>query len=302
MGSVCTDTAYRGQNFADTLVKQSIAKCLEEGVHLLLISGNRGLYLRNDCLEVGAVKQFTIRSAQELARLEMPDQTDIRFYEDNRDLSGMLQLMKSEQVYYQRNEAELEQLICSAAIISNVSGEQSILLSYSENGEAAGYVVFGLLNESNIRIVEVVEFAGSDEAVTGLLKVIWDQYTPELLHISITNDRSALSEKLASTGCSFKTTPIPGTIRIIHFTGLWNSLHPYMEKQIGTDKLSELKLLETVNGYRVKYKDETFTIDHRGATYLVFNGPQLAVNGELKAVLSKLFPLPFVYTKNLNYV
>jgi predicted N-acetyltransferase YhbS len=302
MGSVCTATAYRGKNFADTLVKQSITKCMDDGAHLLLVSGSRSLYLRNDCLEVGAIKRFTIRSAEELEGLPVPVEAIVRICDEQSDLSAMLRLMESEQVYYQRTEAELEQLIRSAAIISNDNGEQSVLLNYSGSGEAIGYIVLGLLEKGGIRTVEIVEFAGSDEAVAGLLREVWFRYNPDQLHISVTNDRFTFSEKLVSRGCSFKEIPIPGTIRMINFTGLWNSLYPYMEQQIGRDRLSELKLVETNNGWRIVCRGETFTVDHIGATNLVFNGPQLVENGELKKILSEMFPLPFVYTKNLNFV
>jgi predicted N-acetyltransferase YhbS len=304
MGSVCTDADYRGQNFADTLVKQSIAKCSEEGVHLLLVSGSRSLYLRNDCLEVGAIKRFSIRCAEQLEGLNVPshDHAVIRPFEAERDLSPMLKLMQSEQVYYHRTAEELKQLINNAAVISNDKGEQSVLISCDENGEPIGYLVFGILKKEEGAVIEVVEFAGSDEAVIGLLGEVWASHSPQRIHITVTNDRPALAEKLAAIGSSFKEIPIQGTIRMINFSGLWNSLQSYMERQLGKDKWSELSLTETGNAYRIHFREESFTVDHRGATRLVFNGPQLAVNGPLKAALSELFPLPFVYTKNLNYV
>ncbi|NOU97290.1 GNAT family N-acetyltransferase [Paenibacillus sp. LMG 31456] len=303
MGAVCTDTAYRGRNFADRLVKRSIDKCAEDGAQLLLISGTRGLYQRNDCLEVGGVRRFTIRSNEDLEGLERAEAV-IRPYDEvqDQDRPAIIKLMEAEKAYYKRTEAELDQLIRSAAVASNESAEQHVGLSFTNNGEAIGYIVYVLLIKEGFLTAEILEYAGNDEAVIGLLHEIIDRLSPQQLHIPVMGDRAALSEKLASTGCAFSESMIPGTIRMINFPGLWSSLQPYMMRQLGADRLSELSLVETSNGYKISYKDESLTIGHRGATALLFNGSSLTEQSELKAVLAQLFPLPFPYTENLNFV
>jgi predicted N-acetyltransferase YhbS len=302
MGAVCTDPAYRGRNYADILVKQSIAKCAENGAHLLLISGTRGLYQRNGSFEAGEVKRFTIESTDELQRLQLLAKSDVRSYDETRDIPAILSLMETEKAYFKRTAADLDLLIRSAAVLSNSKAEQHVWLSFTGNGEASGYIVFGLSIQDGISTAEVVEYAGCDEAVSGLLTCIFDRCNPQQLHIPVMAVRASLSERLASAGFMFTEITIPGTVRMINFTGLWESLQPYMERQLGTDKLSRLSLVETNNGYRIRYKSEAVTVANRGAAALVFNGPSLMEYGELKEVLSRLFPLPFPYTQNLNFV
>ncbi|MFD0681517.1 MULTISPECIES: GNAT family N-acetyltransferase [unclassified Paenibacillus] len=302
MGAVCTDTAYRGRNFADMLVKRSINKCTEEGAQLLLISGTRGLYLRNDCLEVGAVKRFTVHSIEELAELNRTNEAVIRPYDEKCDQPAIIRLMEAEKAYYKRTEAELNQLIRSAAVASNESAEQHVWMSFTNSGDAIGYMAYFLLEKDGGLTADVLEYGGSDEAVIGLLHEIIDRLSPKWLHIPVMGERAALSEKLASAGCAFTESTIPGTIRMINFPGLWNSLQPYMLRQLGAERLAELSLAVTSNGYKISYKGESLTIGHRGATTLLFNGPAMTEQGELKEVLALLFPLPFPYTENLNFV
>ncbi|WP_165972187.1 GNAT family N-acetyltransferase [Paenibacillus piri] len=303
MGSVCTDMAYRGRNYADLLVKRSIARCAEEGAQLLLISGTRGLYLRNDGMEVGGLKRFAIRSAGELPSSAETEAYAMRPYDGAGDRAAMLRLMESDGAYYMRTDAELEQLIRSAAFLSNYPAEQHIWLSFTADGEAAAYAVFGSVKKKDGEsVVEIVEYAGGDEAVIGLLGHIAGMFGFQPLSFPVMAARASLAEALVTAGCSFTEETIPGTIRMIDFQGLWKTLRPYMEQQLGEAALSELSLTEVGGGCRIAYKGETLTVGNRGATALLFNGPSIVGQGELKQVLSRMFPLPFPFTESLNFV
>ncbi|WP_248930237.1 GNAT family N-acetyltransferase [Paenibacillus hamazuiensis] len=302
MGSVCTETAYRGRNFADTLVKMAIDQCRENDVHVLLISGNRSLYLRNDCMEVGSVRHFTLMPGEDWQGLAEQAGT-VRPYDEERDVRAMLRLMEADQAYYRRSPEEMSLLIRSAAVMSNYSAEQHVLVHTADNGEMLGYIVVGLPAKGDSLTAEVVEYAGGDETVVRLLSEVAGHFKPERTNVPVMPHRHALAEKLASTGCAVKETTIPGTIRMIDFTGMWHALRPYMAGRIGEEAASRLECVDYANGnYRIRLGNETLTVDLRGATTLVFNGPQLTGQGELKRVLGELFPLPFVYTSNLNFV
>jgi predicted N-acetyltransferase YhbS len=303
MGSVCTDPAYRGRQYADTLFKMSVEKCVEDGAHLMLVSGNRSLYLRNDCVEVGAVKRFTIQSSEQLLGLRAEEMCfTVRAFEEPQDLPCILALMNKEAAFYTRTEEELALLIRSAAVLSNDSAEQLLWIACNKTDEAEGYIVFGPMEKNGGLSIEVIEYAGSDNAVIYLLQQMSVRFGEYQLHVPVMGDRPVLSEILASTGCPFIETHIPGTIRMINFLSFWSSLQPYMVLRIGEEALSELLLTETSNGYRVQYRGQTHAVDNRGATRLVFNGPQITAPGELKDILGKLFPLNWVYTQNLNFI
>ncbi|NRF94516.1 GNAT family N-acetyltransferase [Paenibacillus frigoriresistens] len=303
MGSVCTEPAFRGRQYADTLFKMSLEKCVEDSTHLMLVSGNRSLYLRNDCVEVGAVNSFTISASEQWPGLKLDGSNlTVRPYDEAQDIPFLIALVKSEAAYYKRTEEEFALLIRSAAVSSNESAEQHVWIAFEPDGEAAGYIVYGLMEKNGVSSAKVIEYAGSDRAVIHLLQQIYDRFEVKHVEVPVMGDRPALSEILASAGCSFIETHIPGTIRMINFPGLWGALQPYMVERIGEAALSELRVIQTSNGYRIQYRGQTHTVDNRGATRLVFNGPQMTAPSELKDILSKLFPLNWVYTCNLNFV
>ncbi|TBL70864.1 GNAT family N-acetyltransferase [Paenibacillus thalictri] len=301
MGSVCTEPEYRGRHYADKLVKMSLDKCREDKAHLLLVSGNLSIYLRNDCMEVGSYRSFTIASEVELAAFTngaagMGMTFDC--FDESRDLPGMLALMQAEQAYYKRTADQLALLIRSAAVLSNKPAEQHVLLAYDASGVAAGYIVFGFVDGKAV----VVEFAGGDDAIIGLLGELFRRFGDCRIQLPVMGDRHLLAEQLAAAGCAFTEQTIPGTIRMIDFPGLWEALEPYRMRRLQGHAAADLTLAECGSGYRLQFGEETLTLDLRGATNLVFNGPQLQAPGELRRLLGLLFPLPFVNTNNLNYV
>jgi predicted N-acetyltransferase YhbS len=302
MGAVCTDPAFRGRNYAGTLVEMAIRQCEEEGIHLLLVSGNRSLYRRNDCLEVGTVRTFLLlpENVEAATRDESPDGIAIP-YEETRDLEEMLELMVAETTYYHRTKEQFKQLISNAAILSNYSKRQEIVVARADN-KVKAYAVFGLSDHEDDRTAEVIEFAGEDQAVLQLFRNLYSMYGVERLQVSIGTDRPSLAEWLASAGGEFRTEPIPGTLRTVHLTGLWDALRPYMEARIGRETLERLTLSRLANGYRIALSGETYTVDRAGAVRLIFDGPPMADESDLKMVLSRIFPIPFVFTKNLNFV
>jgi predicted N-acetyltransferase YhbS len=301
MGAVCTDPLYRGRNFAGTLVEMAIRQCEQEGVHLLLVSGNRRLYRRNDCFEVGAVRTFTLNSSDldSLFKEDKGGQVITVAYDETCDLPAMLKLMQAEAAYYNRTEQQFKQLITNAAILSNYCKRQEVVLARTE-GTNVAYAVFGLADNNEDITAEIIEFAGEDRAVLMLIKDIFMLYGFKQLTISAGLERYSLAGTLASIGCMFKTNSIPGTVRMINFMTFWETMQPYIEHCIGQGSM-ELTCRLELNGYRISYGAETLLVDGVGATLLVFNGPSLE-SGDLKSVLGLLFPLPFVYTKNLSFV
>jgi predicted GNAT family N-acyltransferase len=311
MGSVCTDPAHRGNNHADTLVQMAIRQCEAEGIYLLLVSGDRGLYRRNQCVEVGMVRSYRLlphhlaAEAAEAARIVSGEHMNIVVdrYVESRDLAGMLKVMQAERVYYLRTEGQFRQLIANGAYLSNYPLPQHIAV-VREGGELIAYAVFGLDDRGEERTAKVIEFGGEDRAVIKLLGELGTMYGVKRASISVGIDKPALAEQLAAAGGELRTGTIPGTIRVIHFAGLWEALRPYMEARIGRELLEQLAVTTPAEsgGCRIALGGEACTLDAAGAARLVFDGPTIADDGELKHLLSRIFPIPFVYTDNLNFI
>ncbi|CAG7644600.1 GNAT family N-acetyltransferase [Paenibacillus allorhizosphaerae] len=304
MGSVCTDADYRGKDYAGTLVRMSIEKCEREGVHLLLVSGNRTLYRRNGCYEAGLIRHFTptAEQARHAAENNNSSQAETVEYDEARDLESMLRLVHNEPVHYVRTKAQFARLIHGAAVFSNSAMNQHIALRRS-NGEALAYVVYGLPGYDATRTPAVIEYAGSDQAVLELLRDVMERHQLEKLRVPVGGDKAAFGEALAAAGASVRCEPIPGTIRLTDLASVWRSLAPYIHERLGSETAGKLDCTRTADGqYRIAYGEETLALDARGALTLLFSGAPWAAGDALGPLLASLFPLPFVYTNNLNYV
>lgn len=303
MGSVCTDADYRGKDYAGTLVRMSIEKCEREGFHLLLVSGNRTLYRRNGCYETGMIRHFTLTAESALkAAAGLDGQAETLLYNEARDLESMLRLANNEKVRYVRTKEQFEQLIQSAAVFSNSAMNQHIAVRRRAE-ETVAYAVYGLPGHDPDRTPAVIEYAGSDQAVLELLRDIIDRHQLEKLSFPAGGDRGALGETLAAAGASFRCLPIPGTIRLIDFAAVWHSLDPYIRERLGPERAEKLTCARTADGqYRIACGEEMLSLDARGALTLLFNGAPWDAGETLTPLLAAVFPLPFVYPYNLNYV
>jgi predicted GNAT family N-acyltransferase len=308
MGSVCTDPEHRGNNYAGTLVQMAIRQCEAEGTHLLLVSGGRGLYRRNQCVEVGMVRTLRLlprHLEKALAAVAPSADIAVERYDEARDLAGMLKVLQAERAYYHRTEAQFRQLIANGAYLSNYPLPQHIAVA-REDGELTAYAVFGLAGDGNgdERTAKVVEFAGHDRAIVKLLEQLSAMHGVNRVSISVGSDKPLLAELFAAAGGELQTGTIPGTVRVVDFAGLWKALRPYMEARIGSELLAQLDVTapEEGGGCRIALGGETCTLDAAGATRLVFDGPPIAGDGKLKQALGRMFPIPFVYTNNLNFI
>lgn len=60
LGSVCTHSAARGKGYASKLLDYAIGHASQAGASLLLVSGDRSLYLRSGCRPFGNIKRYTL--------------------------------------------------------------------------------------------------------------------------------------------------------------------------------------------------------------------------------------------------
>lgn len=64
VGSVCTHPGYRGRNYATQLMDDVEARMKDNGVEVMLVSGDRDLYLRRGCVTVGGFYKAQLESKQ----------------------------------------------------------------------------------------------------------------------------------------------------------------------------------------------------------------------------------------------
>ncbi|MGM0884324.1 MAG: GNAT family N-acetyltransferase [Bacillota bacterium] len=303
LGLVCTDTAHRSKGYASDLVQEAIRQLEAEGTALLFISGDRDLYTRHGAVAVGQVTRVFIRIRDLLSAVPFGNNDDnLDFVPwQTSDLEAMLNLLEGENVFFERTKESFAELIRAQNIFRWYPAEQHIWVR-KRFGIVDAYVVFGTWKTEEDVQGEVVEFAGSDEAVVSLLKSCASRLSVDGFTMCISNYRHTLANMLAAIGDSFQGETNYGTVRIIDFLILWKCLMPYFKERLGEEYSAMLQCDKVSNGYRISLGKDELIFDHIIAAKLVFNGPQQLEQGPIKEALSKLFPLSMVNPYNLNYI
>ncbi len=296
VGSVCTLPSYRGNGLASNILQCVNERLKEEGILLMLVSGNHGLYRRQDCFEVGETCVVTVGEAG----LSDQEQTAVTEYR-NGDLREMLSVYNRERTRFERSYERFDSLLREQTYLSYRRAQPKILVHRSFDG-IDSYAVVGILPREEQRCGEVVEFAGPDNEVSEILA--YAQRTLELpsLVVPVPNYRSTLAELLIARGGTLDTQTISGTVKIIDFGRLWELLRPYLNSRMGNNAAAAIGLSTQADRIHLSLAAEVLSLDRKAAAHLIFNGPQMASFTPLKNLLSRAFPVPFVHTYNLNYV
>lgn len=152
IGAVCTAPDYRGSGVSTQLLEMTRARAIEEGVHLLLISGTGPLYQRLGGREVGALDELHARLD------ELPDRSDPY----NRHEQPEAALVDACWAAYERQTVRFERArdefaVLMAGHLRPFENETAALLT-SPHGD--GYAVVRTGMEGSERVGFLVEHAG----------------------------------------------------------------------------------------------------------------------------------------------
>ena len=180
------------------------------------------------------------------------------------------------------------------------------------NGKAAAYFVVRFFRDSDR--AEIREYAGDRTAVIqGIHRLIQDRDLSECALVCGKND--GIRILLEEQGIPLQHQDQQGTLKILDFPSLMNHLRPYMKQYLPDEAVDALKF--TV-------KEETFSI-HCGEDTLTVNGMDdlgqllfgqreqdsrenvsfrkaLACKPELRKIVDAVFPIPFPWTDNMNFI
>jgi GNAT superfamily N-acetyltransferase len=103
VGAVCTDEAYRGHGLASRILDECERALRSEGVDVMLISGNRGLYHRRGARFVGRAKRYEV-PLDVLAKFADPALNIRRIGTD--DWAVLDQLNSARPIHFVRSESD----------------------------------------------------------------------------------------------------------------------------------------------------------------------------------------------------
>lgn len=299
LGSVCTNSDYRGQGLATRLLDDARAKALRGGCDIVLISGGRELYKRAGYVEVGGYRRSAVRPD----RLPQKRRVRLRRWQPQ-DVPTLVRLHSCEPVRFARPPEDFLALLECGRVVNAAADTRLIC---STRGEPLAYVTYRLPGAGRLGKDElsIDEMAGARWAVAQALGLLFEEYGVRRLfveHLAWDLEMEALAN---SHGWRTESHAFGGTVGIIDPERFWAACAPLFEERLGTERAGRLKL-DASAGPRVEYGCDTLKLDGMGGlTRLAFEPrerrPKPAADSELAGVLDEVFPLPLV-SYGLNYV
>lgn len=299
-GGVCTDPDYRGRQLASRLLEDCRLRALAGGADLVLISGQRGLYLRAGYCHVGHFDLCT--AARE--RLPAPAAAYTVRPPLDGDLPALMRAHCAESTRFVRSPERLMALVRSKHIW-NGRGETLVVVPPG-GGAPVGYMTcqaggrgYEELPPSHVRVLEV---AGPRWALVHALPAVMDRYGADELYIYVWGPDVELRRVAADCGWPSEPAGFHGTVGIIHPERFWQACGPLFGEIIGRERVGSLSVSGSGPVRIACGAEELVLADTTEFTRLVFTHP--ALRGELRLplpsasplrrTLDELFPLPLV--------
>ncbi|OZU88327.1 hypothetical protein CIL03_11795 [Virgibacillus indicus] len=272
IGAVCTDMSYRKQGISTRILKEIYQSIDNAGASLLLISGDRGLYTRNDCYHFGSMKKFTLEANVKRAIYDGSVRKGTEA-----DIFSVHQLNKNKKVRYESSVWEWAMLLKAGGFASIFKKDQALFVAEKDN-EIKGYAVIGLQEENNGTDNGIVmEWGGDPQAVHGIFQdMLMGNYVSKL-ELAVTWQDELQQELHAYQNEERKNG---GTVYIVNRERFIDQAFPYLKEQ--NPEISKPEILESINALTPKeFVKKVFDPNENAES---------------------VFPLPMPSTEGLNYV
>ena len=229
---------------------------------------------------------------------------------DGTNFTEAVHLYHQEAVRYHRTLHDFTQFYKGSAVAWGNIYHQSYLIRI--RGKAAAYMIVRFFTDSDG--AEVREFAGDRGAVIrGVDKLIRDKGLTECSLVSPKND--GINILLEEEGIPLRHKDQQGTLKILNYPSLMNSLKPYMRQYLQEDEMDNLKFEETDGKFIMVAGDEILTINSMELLGMLLFGQreqepltdalfrdELIDKPRLRQIFHAVFPIPFPWTGNLNFI
>jgi len=293
IGSVCTNPEYRGKKLASTLLAMAEKSIKTEGIEMMIISGAGGIYA-----DIGA--SLAGNDCEYLYGFEsISDNSDyvVSDYQES-DFSILKQLYAQEIIRFERGDDEFKRLL-KGQTFPDAWATYPIQLIY-KSGLPVAYVIGALPNDGDE--FGIKEFAGDRTAIVESFGALLKKYHRQKIHFA--SDAYDVIRKSLS-GIPFKVIHQYASLKIVDFVALMEKLKPYFQSRYTKSKI--WFNLEDGSLATFHCDHETFHVPNSHLlSQLVFGFDQpvqldLTNSPKLAEFFTKVFPLPFVWTNNINY-
>lgn len=300
LGSVCTHPDAQGRGIATQVLHEVLAYIEETGASLLLVSGNRSLYTRVDCVPFGRIHRYALeeKSSEHIIGAAGSSAMQIRELH-NSDLFAIHELATQRPARYELGVNELSSLLKAEAYASCVKMKHRVLVS-EQMGKVTAFAVIGVpLNPQHRGVV--VEQAGEPEAVVQLAKHAVKSFDMNGLDFPVSWHETELHTRL--NGMVYSVEDDLGTLRIVDGAALIDQLQPWLIK-LNPSMAGRISLEETKSGgWLLTMGQESKELTAKELVCLLFDCVSEKQRNHLEAEsLKGMFPVPFPFTGGLSYI
>jgi GNAT superfamily N-acetyltransferase len=302
LGSVCTHEEHRGKGYAGMVLNKVFEHVEQAGASLLYVSGDRSIYTKADCYTYEKTVKFTMNSAAlDSAVIQcLPGGMKFREIEPT-DWLQLTQIAARREVRFEQSIWDLADLIEAEAYASCLSLKHEVLVA-EKAGKIKAFVVIAVPHHADQdQAPRVIEWAGDEREIYGLLQDAIRRYTLPHLSISVPWFEQKLSDLLEAFPAEQERTGC--TLKIMNVERLIDQLRPYLRLQNSelNDRFSVKALLD--GNTEVTINETKHMLDPEMLVTLLFGKDQpTALDTELVRNLADFFPIPLPRAKGLNYV
>lgn len=297
LGSVCTHPDFRNKGYAGQILNTIKKHINKAGASLLLVSGDRSLYIRNHCFPFGCIHQFTLRNDQLKSHFASLQSNHLQIRElESTDWFKLFEAASARTVRYEQSISDLPQLIHAEAYGSCLKLVYKVLVADNNTG-SVDFVVIAIPNGTESNTPFIVERAGEAKTIKALLNHALKRYNLSQLDIPVAWHETELISELQ--GLPEKTNTNGGTIHIVNLMRLIKQLQPLIKQQ----QKIKFHPLQDGSCNIILNDEQSMNLKPDDLVSLIFNPqPSIEMDKSLRTELSKIFPIPFPCTYGLNYV
>ncbi len=285
MGAVCTHPDYQGKGIGTALLHEVFRNLGEKGIGFVSISGTRGLYKRNSCVEVGEAFRYILEKGKFLYK----NFEEIRYHVskgvDEADV--LFDIYKREPVRYQRTKREFPVLLKAVPMVHPPVPALTVAVAFADGNAGLAYIIG---YETKPGAFKVVEYAGQRMVVVWLMDKLLHDMEMEQVMVEVPAYDKELISVLNSAGLSGVSSYYPGTtLRIVSKENLWRDISPIIE-----EAWDESLLPSSLDALPGRVAD-----DEAKLAEFLFTGFKRPSYGQ---PWDQVFPLPLPWPNGLNYI
>ncbi len=299
IGGVATDPEYRGQGLAGACVDHAFARARREGLDFVLVSGDRSLYLRRDCVAVGRDTLYTVTptDADLLGKL-LPEVMVEPIGEA--DLPVISGLYRQEPVRFLRHQEDYRDLYRCGIVLDQAS--DFLAIRGERNGTIQAYIIVPRRSGDDGTVL-IAEVGGERRAVLAALpRLFARQDGAARFHLHVPRHDTLLQQLLKQAGVSSVPAPTEGTVRLIHFSQLMERLRPLLSETLGRHTASALCFDEEGDTCIFRFQGESLRLGRADGARLLFGTPSQSeatfyggLSDEFSGALRAVLPFPALW-------